>query len=62
MRRFGRTVPTRQTGAGVGSGADEKETLGLLADVVRAKPRGLKNPRFDRKTGDLWLGDVGQNK
>jgi glucose/arabinose dehydrogenase len=55
-----------------GNGQNDKSLLGKLLrfDVEAAEPvpevvhKGLRNPwrfSFDRKTGDLFIGDVGQN-
>ncbi len=56
-----------------GNGQDVSSLLGkiLRLDVSQPGPTpqmyayGLRNPwrfSFDRKTGDLWIGDVGQNR
>ncbi len=56
-----------------GNGQDTSTLLGkiLRLDVSRPHPQpqiyayGLRNPwrfSFDRTTGDLWIGDVGQNR
>jgi glucose/arabinose dehydrogenase len=56
-----------------GNGQDASSLLGkiLRLDVSQPDPKpemyvyGLRNPwrfSFDRKTGDLWIGDVGQNR
>jgi glucose/arabinose dehydrogenase len=56
-----------------GNGQDTSTLLGkiLRLDVSAAHPQpsmyayGLRNPwrfSFDRRTGDLWIGDVGQNR
>jgi glucose/arabinose dehydrogenase len=56
-----------------GNGQDTSSLLGkiLRLDVSQPDPRpemyayGLRNPwrfSFDRKSGDLWIGDVGQNR
>ena len=56
-----------------GAGQNDKTLLSKMlridVDAANAKPeivhKGLRNPwrfSFDRKTGDLYIGDVGQNK
>ena len=56
-----------------GNGQDTSSLLGkiLRLDVSQPDPKpemyayGLRNPwrfSFDRKSGDLWIGDVGQNR
>jgi glucose/arabinose dehydrogenase len=56
-----------------GNGQNQASLLGkiLRLDVAKADPRpqmyayGLRNPwrfSFDPATGDLWIGDVGQNR